>query len=305
VWDATKGAVQVSIMQKAVTPAQSRAILEHGLDRVAGYVVRRADGEVAVRPDELYRLHALGYPGSPFSPTEAIDVLILPVAPTMRFEDAIGGTDRSDLVKTGGPFLDRPPFLGTGFAPVDRAVPVWWLAPTRVSPGTSLVRFQTTGDPEVLATYVDVATGWQVPGAADRLPSSPSLYVGTLASYEGGHRACDLIGDRVVMFEPESRARVDVPRSEVGDVFELQFLGSWNGLEVRLVDRWTVGGEALARCVYLGHDADLAEGLGLEKPEAGVYELTVPEAQLDGLRSVALQVVDGPVVDGPVATPGT
>ena len=101
------------------------------------------------------------------------------------------------------------------------------------------------------------------------------------------------------MFEPASLGRVDVPRSEVGDVFELQFLGAWNGLEVRLVDRWSEGGEALARCVYLGHDADIAEGLGLEKPEAGVYELTVPVAQIDGLRRVALQVVDGPV-----ATPG-
>lgn len=293
--DETKGAEHVSIMQKAVTPAQSRAILERGFDRVAGYVVQRADAEYADRPDELYQLHALGYEGSPFAPADAVDVLIFPVAATMRFEDAIGGTDRSDLARTGGGFLDRPPFLGTGFAPVDRAVPVWWLAPTRVSPGAMLVRFQVSGDAEVLATYVDVATGWQVPGAEDRLPASPSVYVGTLASYQGGHRACDLMGDRVVMFDPKSRGRIDVARSEVGDVFELQYLGSWNGLDVRLVDRWSEAGEALARCVYLGHDADLAEGLRLDKLEAGVYELTVPEAQIDGIRTVALQVAGGEI----------
>ena len=287
-----EGTAQVPIMQKAVTPAQSAAILERGLDRIAGYAVQRADAEYATSPAQLYRLHALGYAGSPFSPDEAIDVLIFPTAPGMRLEDAVGGTERSELAKTGGAFLDRPPFLGTGFAPVDTAVPLWWLAPTRVSAGTVLVRFPASGEPVVLARYDDVGTGWRIPGAEGRRPSTPSVHVGTLASYDGGYRACDLHEGMVVMFDPESRARIEVTRAEVGDVFELAVLGSWNGLDVRVVDRWSEDGEQLARCAYLGHDADIAEGLGLDKLEAGVYEVTVPEAQLDGLRNVMRQVVD-------------
>ena len=285
----------MSSIQKAVTPAQSAAILERGLDTVAGYVVRRADAEYAGSPAELFRLHALGFAGSPFDPAGAIDVLILPVAPTMRFEDAIGGTERSELVKTGGAFLDRPPFLGTGFAPVDRAVPVWWLAPTRVSPGTELVRHHPTGTTEVLATYADVATGWQVAGAATRLPAAPSLLLGTLAEIDGAYRACDLVGDLVVMLDAATGDRVEAARRDVQRVFELQMLGSWNGLELRVVEQGAnEDGEPIARCVYLGHDADIAEGLGLVKIEAGVYELVVPEAQLEGLRSAVLEVADLP-----------
>ncbi|MFB6610036.1 hypothetical protein ACFCVO_06950 [Agromyces sp. NPDC056379] len=284
----------MSSIQKAVTPAQSAAILERGLDTVAGYVVRRADAEYADTPAELYRLHALGFAGSPFDPAGAIDVLILPVAPTMQFEDAIGGTERSELAKTGGAFLDRPPFLGTGFAPVDRAVPVWWLAPTRVSPGTELVRYHQTGATEVLATYVDVATGWEIAGAVTRLPVTPSLLVGTLAEVDGAYRACDLVGDLVVMLDAATGDRVESARRDVQRVFELQMLGSWNGLELRLVEQGSNAGEPIARCVYLGHDADIAEGLGLVKIEAGVYELVVLEAQLEGLRTTMLEVADLP-----------
>lgn len=287
-----EGARRVSIMQKAVTPAQSAAILEHGLDRVAGFAVRRDDAAYADRPDELRRLLALDGAGSPFSDDE-VDVLIFPTAPTMQFEDAIGGTTREELHRTGGTFLERAPFLGTGFAPVDHAVPVWWLSPTRVAAGTRLVRFRSSGDPVVLAEYPDVATGWLVPGQPGRLPAVPSGNVGTYVAIDGGYRLADRVDDHVVIYEPSTGERVERPLADVEELFELQVLGTWNGLPVRVVARWDQDGEALARCVCLAHDADLAEGLGLERVEAGVYELTVPESSIDGLRTVKLEVPEG------------
>lgn len=279
----------MTIMQKAVTPAQSEAIRTSGYDRVAGYTVRQSDAEAAVRPEEIRALHGLDDAGAPFA-ADHVDVLVFPVAPSMQFEDAVGGTTREEQQATGGAFLEHPPFRGTGFAPVERPVPLWWLAPTRVSPGTRLVRFDSTGTSQLLAEYGDVATGWLVPGATGRLPASPSLYVGTLAAVDGGYRACDLVDDRVILFEPSDGSRRELARREVGAIFELAYFGVWNGLDVRLVERWNDGEEALARCVSLTHDVELAEALGMERVEAGVYEATVPEARVAALRTVRLDV---------------
>ncbi|WP_395245805.1 hypothetical protein ACGGZK_08355 [Agromyces sp. MMS24-K17] len=212
----------------------------------------------------------------------------------MRFEDAIGGTTREDLRRTGGPFLDRAPFTGTGFAPAGTAVPVWWLAPTRVPAGARLVRFADGLPPQRLADYVDVATGWVVAGGdGRRRPAQPSPLVGGYATIAGEHRLADVVGDRVAVWEPATGERREVALADVDGIFELEVLGSWNGLDVRLVARWEHDGVPMSRIAYLGHDSDLAEGLGLVKIEAGVYEASVPDAQIDAVRTVVSLVDDG------------
>lgn len=279
-------------MQKAVTPAVAAAILEHGFDRVAGYVVAQADAASATTPSDLFRLHALGFAGSPFVDGGPIDLLLFEPAPTMRFENAIGGTTREELQRTGGPFLDRPPFTGTGFAPFPTAVPVWWLVPTRVPAGARLVRVTASGA-QVLAEYPDVATGWVVPGAEGRRPVQPSAHVGTYATIDGRNRLADLVGDQVVIYDPAVAGRIEVPRDGVERLFELEIAASWNGLDVRVVAQWQSAGVATSRIAYLGHDTDLAEGLRLVKIEAGVYEATVPDTSLDAVRSSVLEVAGG------------
>jgi hypothetical protein len=279
-------------MQKAVTPAVSAAILEHGFDRVAGFVVRRADVATITRTADLFQVHALGYEGTPFHEDGPIDVLVFDPAPTMRFEDAIGGTTRDELRRTGGSFLDRPPFTGTGFAPVEASVPVWWLAPTRMAPGSKLVRFEQGVEPRVMMEYGDVGTGWLTPPSLPRHPDAPSAYVGTYATVDGVHRLADVVGDRVAIFEPSNASRAEVGLDAVESVFELHVLGSWNGLDVRVVATWPSEVGQQSRIVYLGHDADLAEGLGLVKIEAGVYEATVADSALDGVRNVVVTAAD-------------
>ena len=58
----------MTLMQKAITPALSHAYLTAGHDRLAGYVVRAADVSFATTPSQLFEVHGLGYPESPFSP---------------------------------------------------------------------------------------------------------------------------------------------------------------------------------------------------------------------------------------------
>ena len=56
----------------------------------------------------------------------------------------------------------------------------------------------------------------------------------------------------------------------------------WNGLEMRVVDQWTdAQGQPIHRVTYLGHNADLDEGLRLEKVDPGVYEASIPGAPQD------------------------
>lgn len=293
-------------MQKAITPQMARAYLESGYDRVAGFVVRAADVTFATTPSALVTVHGLTFPGSPFTPdADHVDVLRFPATPQLRFEDATGGVDQESRARTGGPFVDRPPFTGTGFVAVpDHVVPLWWLVHSRVPAGSQLVRVGTDGTQTLLATYVDVAHGWQSDGGEVRAAQTAriSRYVGPMATWRGTHLSADPVDGHVVLaseveppaelgFEPTAagRWRKAVPADEVTELFELSVTGRWNGLEMRVVDQWTgADGESLARVSYTGHDADIAEGLRLEKVDAAVYEATVPAASVSALQTVQL-----------------
>lgn len=288
----------MEIMQKAVTPQMSAAYLEGGYDRVAGFVVRAADVAFATTPAALYEAHGLGFPGSPFRPDSPhVDVLRFPATAQLSFENATGGTDAETRAKTGGPFIDRPPFTGLGFVAVQGAVvPLYWLVHSRVPAGSELVRVSADGTQQVIARFVDVGHGWQSDVVQVR-PPSPIVprHVGPMAQWQGAYWSADLLGDDQVVlvapgepapelgFErtPAGRWRRVVPRAEVTELFELRVDARWNGLEVRVVDQFRgPDGQDYARVSYTGHNADLAEGLRLEKIDAAVYEATVPAGSL-------------------------
>lgn len=193
----------MSIIQKAVTPQTSNAYLTAGWDRVYGFVVAAADAAFATTPAQLFDVHALGFPGSPFSPDDPhVDVIRFPARATMRLENAIGGVDQKTRALTGGPFVDRPPFKGTGFAPVPgHIVPVWWMRHTRVVPNTQLVRVFADGTEKLLAVFTNIADGWMVDGASVGRSTPFSRHVGTLAKWNGMHLTADVIdqGRRIVL----------------------------------------------------------------------------------------------------------
>lgn len=280
------------LMQKAVTPAASAAILEHGYDRVSGFALRAADVSFATGAEALHEAHGLGYPGSPFrADAPWVDVLRFPASGQLRFEDAIGGTDEVSRLRTGGPFVDRPPFTGLGYQPVGgRHVPQFWVMHTRVPAGSELVRVLADGRSTTLARFADVGHGWRAEdGSAPPSGTALSRFVGLMAQWRGTHLAADALPDGGVALASESEPEVDgftrtaagrwrreVPRAEVAELFELVVTAMWGPLLVRVVDQWTdEDGEQVARVSSIGHDANVAESLGLEKVDAAAYEANI------------------------------
>ena len=289
----------MTVLQKAVLPRMTEAYLR-GFDRVAGFVVAAADVAWARTPADLFVAHGLGFPGSPVTAdTPYVDVLRFEPVATTRTVAATGGVDQESRGLTGGTFVDRPPFTGTGFvAAPGHVVPLWWLMHTRVPAGAELWRVHADGREELLAVYPDVATGWAGPAVAPVGTPQPRLsrHVGPLAQWHGATLTASVVGTDVVLaatsappaelgFEPTAvgRWRRVVPMTEVDALFELVVTARWNGLEMRVVDEWDEQGTQMSHLFYVGHDADLAEGLRLTKLDAAVYETSAPSAQLSEL----------------------
>ncbi|GIG20580.1 hypothetical protein Cch01nite_13040 [Cellulomonas chitinilytica] len=294
-------------MQKAVTPQQSQATWSHGYERMGGFVVRADSVEWATTAADLVVAHGLAYPGSPFGPSpQFVDVLRFPSTEQLRFENATGGTDPTTRAVTGGPFVDRPPFTGNGFvAAPGHVVPLYWVVHSRVPAMSEIVRVGADGSSTLLATYVDVGYGWVLEGPHARSVAFPMLpmHVGPVARWQGATYPADVFDDHVVIAaaqKPDRRLRFsqtasgrfrrEVPRDEVDELFEFYLEARWNGLPMRVVDQMPDGrGGTVMRVSYLGHDADLAEGLRMQKMEAAVYEAQLPPSALTDV--VASQLI--------------
>ena len=280
------------LMQKAVTPDLSAAHLTQGYDRIGGYVVRAADVAFATTPSQLYEVHGLGYPGSPFHRWDAhIDVLRFWSAPQLQYRDVPG-----------------------------YIVPLWWLRHSRIPPDAELVRVYRDGSSEALARYGDIGTGWTPAGRGMARPPMASLSrcVGPVAKWHGAYLEADVVDDghTVVLalanpplaetgFEqaPSGRWFRHVPREAVTELFELDLTARWNGLAVRVVDQWQDAQRyVVARVSHLGDDLERAERLGLVRVEAGLYETDVYAAELTDLATN--QVVPATWSPGPAASPG-
>jgi len=299
-----------TIMQKALTPQTVGQHLSRGWDQVAGFTLRAADVLSARTPAELFEAHALGFPGSPFSADmPSVHLLRFPATAQMRFDDAVGGNDNAGAALTGGSFVDRPPFTGNGFAPWSGGIaPVYWLVSSRVPAGSEIVRADADGTVTLVAVYADVATGWvagpgQPPLPPVALPPMPSLYLGLLARYQGGMFAADLLLDEqhVVLSAPAQPAgaagfartpagrwRLEVPLGDLTELFEVSMTGVINGIPVRVTGESTQDGQKIYHVVYTGHNADIAEALGLTKLDAGVYAVAVRAEDLTDVQTVQL-----------------
>ena len=280
------------LMQKAVTPDLAASHLTQGYDRIGGYVVRASDVAFATTPAQLFEVHGLGYPGSPFHRwDEHIDVLRFWSAPQLQYRDVPG-----------------------------YIVPLWWLRHSRIPPDAELVRVHRDGSSELLARYGDIGTGWTLAGHGGLRPSMASLSrcVGPVAKWHGAYLEADVVdeGRTVVLalanpplaetgFEqsPAGRWFRQVPREEVSELFELDLTARWNGIAVRVVDQWQDAQRfVVARVSHLGDDMRRAERLGLLRVEAGLYETEVYAAELTDLTTN--QVVPATWSAGPAATPG-
>ena len=265
----------MTLMQKAITPALSRAHLSAGHDRVAGYVVRAEDVSFATTPAQLFEVHGLGYPSTPFSPYSAsIDILRFESSPQLQYRDVPG-----------------------------YIVPLWWLRHSRIPPGAELIRVFADGTSILLGRYGDVGTGWSVAQVGAPRPALASLSrcVGPVAKWHGAYLEADVLDDdqTVVLalanpplsetgFQQAASGRWfrRVHREDVSELFELDLTARWNGLEVRVVDQWQDAQRyVVARISHLGDDIERAERLRLDRVEAGGYEAIGYAAELTDIQT--------------------
>ncbi|MFA1538304.1 SseB family protein [Actinomadura monticuli] len=109
-----------TIMQKVVPHGHVAWYLEQGYDRAGGFVHSTGDVAELQTPSQLYEALGLLYEGSPFSPAdEGVYVIRWPAYCPDLYRVPFGGRDESEMAAWGeaGWVVERPPFLGSGFAP--------------------------------------------------------------------------------------------------------------------------------------------------------------------------------------------
>ncbi|QTE29452.1 hypothetical protein [Pengzhenrongella sicca] len=273
------------LLEKVVTPWITRGYLLDGNDRVAGYVSRAVDVEGAVTPDQLIAAHRLTGARFPFhAGAPWLDVLRFESSPQLHYIP-------------GRPGAPEPP---------------WWLRHSRLTPGAELLRRFDDGSFVVLGRYLDLGAGWQVVHAAVPRPSAPALSrcVGPVAQWHGSFVDADVVdgGRSVVLalasppleepgFAPGARGRWRrvVPRADVTELFELDVTAAWRGLPVRMVDQWMGRDrDVIARISSLSDDDAAASSRGMPCVDPGLYELTVPAAELTDLVALRLPIEPEP-----------
>lgn len=298
----------MTIFQKALFDGQVAEYLNHGHDRVSGYVLKAADTAALATPEDLYDAHGLGFEGSPWNrDAQHLDVI--------RF----GGVPANYVHDAAAPeFEDHAPFNGSGFAHSGEAVlPLYFLDEVRLPPGTEMWRI-APGQPErLLAVYMDVATGWlavegDVP--AQRPQRIPSMFNGWNAVWEGVRFVADRKPDedKVILAsaaQPEGLPGFGVtPRGlwsrtvqaeSVSDLYQLTGICTWKGQPFKVIDASSDGGGAVLRLFYAGHKAADAERLGLNKSDAGVYWTVVNEHDVEDLQFLQARIPGLPDGSGP------
>lgn len=106
------------VMQKPIAPTQVAYFLERGYDRVSGFVHRASEASHLTTPEQLYAALGLGYPGSPFKPSDdEVYVLRWTAYRPNLYRIPYGGRDEAGMRAMQGWVIERPPFRGNGFAP--------------------------------------------------------------------------------------------------------------------------------------------------------------------------------------------
>ncbi|QFG24693.1 SseB family protein [Actinomadura sp. WMMB 499] len=111
---------QLAIMQKVVPHGHVGWYLEQGYDRVGGFVHLTSDVAELQTPTQLYEALGLLYEDSPFTPAdEGVYVIRWPAYCPDVYRVPFGGATEAEMAAWGesGWVVERPPFVGTGFAP--------------------------------------------------------------------------------------------------------------------------------------------------------------------------------------------
>ncbi|SEA04098.1 hypothetical protein SAMN02910418_00787 [Bowdeniella nasicola] len=279
------------MLQKAVTPGMAQAYLDHGFDRVSGWVLSASDVSDLTSDENLRQLHQLDYPNSPFAAGEAIHILHFP------------SPQATPLVRANPEAMSELfPLPADGLVRVDDvATPLLWLEHTRLPAGARLWRF-TPGEssPTLAGTYNGPAFGWQdEAGEFHAIP--PTIIAGRVGVLDGAAYAAepdyDEAGDVVsvtlaTMNQPEDPdfaeteagmwAKV-VAFDDVDLLFESHVKATCRDLPVRVIERFSSDDGDLARISSLVLDHGANQNAKFDFIEAGVWEATLPWSELSDI----------------------
>jgi hypothetical protein len=162
----TAGADRVTVMQRAVPPAQLSFYLDRGYDRVSGFVNRASEVAHLTSPKALYRALGLVYSGSPFAEDDAeVHVLRWVAHRTDLYRIPYGGQHEAAMRAMQGWVIERAPFRGNSFAPSDTdVVAEFKVDSVRLPHGAQMWRLATDGTETLVATFDADTTKW-VPAA--------------------------------------------------------------------------------------------------------------------------------------------
>ena len=273
----------MTVLEKLLVPGVSRRIVERGYDELTGPVYR-PDDLIGLTPVE--RVKALGLDGEdgPFGEApDHVDVIRFGTHPLMDLRIPTNAPGHADV-----PWPTYP----TGF--LRNAAPVWILTMTRVPVGARFIRVDLDGTERELSRFHGVARGWErAQGYAPPLHLvGPRAKLGALdlpCSYTADQQSVELVwvGDEQVpegfeQIRPMIHARV-VPVAEC-EVFDIALVARWREHRVRVLQQ--AGDEVLV--LLTPTSLAEAEELGAVEVEPGIYQPTVPAADLhdtEGVRS--------------------
>ena len=273
----------MTVLEKLLVPEVSRRVVERGYDELTGPVYR-PDDMIGLTPVE--RVKALGLDGKdgPFGAApDHVDVVRFGTNPLMDLRIPTNAPGHADV-----PWPTYP----TGF--LRNAAPVWILTMTRMPVSARFIRVDLDGTERELSRFHGAARGWE--RAQGYFPPlhlvGPRARFGTLdlpCSYTADQQSVELVwvGDEQVPegFEqtrPMVHARV-VPVAEC-EVFDIALVARWRDHRVRVLQQ---AGEEVLVLVTPGSLAE-AEELGATEAEPGIFQATVPAAELtdrEGVRS--------------------
>ena len=271
----------MTVLEKLLVPEVSRRVVEQGYDALTGPVYR-PDDLLGLTPAERVAAHGLDGEDGPFGAApEHVDVIRFGTHPLMDLRVPTNAPEHTEV-----PWPTYP----TGF--LRNAAPVWILTMTRMPVSARYIRIGPDGTEREFSRYLGAARGWQ--GAKGYFPPlhliGPRAKAGALdlpASYTADQQSVELVwvGDVQVpegfeQVRPQVHARV-LPLSAC-EVFEIAIVGLWAGQRVRVLQQ--VGEQALV--LLTPPSLAVAEELGAVQVEPGIFQATIPAAELEGTEGV-------------------
>lgn len=270
------------MLQKPVPPAMVQAYLTHGFDRVSGWVLKASDVANCTSVEQLRLIHQLGYRHSPYQHGEPLYILHFPsprATPLVRANPE-AMSELFALPADGMLTID------------DISTPLWWVEHTRLPAGSRLWKFTAGGSqPELVATYAGPAFGWHN-AAGEFRAIAPTIMTGRVAVIDSKAFACEVDYNEddhptTVTIAAREAVDEDFERTDAGlyakvlafeDVdliFESHVQATYQGLPVRVVERFHTDGADRARIASLVLDYRANAQADFQFVEAGVWEANV------------------------------